>query len=275
MSCRNTRGKASANYKEVTVGTELFVELDRYQRHSECLTAPTIYALDAQPVTKPLLVPWPSTVHDPVTCHSPRAEHRGSVYFSQIYGVIFKTKGPNSSTSLTNIHRNREMNREMCWRGIHFPCPTAETCRRAPRKSRVRKKKRETGRKTTVNLTPFTPFKSPFSSESRVKITLWLRLWSWKRRTNTGSYNAALGKSKQATYSVKTVWETSVWGMSLLFSKKTKKKNKTKPTSHNLCTGRHVPSLQRTWALHCLWTLLQKILALHQMCINPQLRIVP
>lgn len=33
----------------------------------------------------------------------------------------------------------------------------------------------------TVNLTPFTPFKSPFSSESRVKITLWLRLWSCSR----------------------------------------------------------------------------------------------
>lgn len=36
-----------------------------------------------------------------------------------------------------------------------------------------------------VYLTPFTPFKSPFSSESRVKITLWLRLWSWGRTKKT------------------------------------------------------------------------------------------
>lgn len=36
-----------------------------------------------------------------------------------------------------------------------------------------------------VHLTPFTPFKSPFSSESRVKITLWLRLWSWGRTKKT------------------------------------------------------------------------------------------
>lgn len=44
----------------------------------------------------------------------------------------------------------------------------------------------ETDRNTTArNLTPFTPFKSPFRSESRVKITLWLRLWSWRRPGNT------------------------------------------------------------------------------------------
>lgn len=36
-----------------------------------------------------------------------------------------------------------------------------------------------------MDLTPFTPFKSPFSSESRVKITLWLRLWSWGRTKKT------------------------------------------------------------------------------------------
>lgn len=43
--------------------------------------------------------------------------------------------------------------------------------------------KKDSGKRNsrTVNLTPFTPFKSPFSSESSVKITLWLRLWSWKK----------------------------------------------------------------------------------------------
>lgn len=44
MSCRNIGGQASANYKEVTVGTELFAELDRYQSSREYLAQLMIYA---------------------------------------------------------------------------------------------------------------------------------------------------------------------------------------------------------------------------------------
>lgn len=50
---------------------------------SKCLTLLMIYAHGGQRATTPLLVPPTSRVHDPVTRHSPQAQHKGSVYFLQ------------------------------------------------------------------------------------------------------------------------------------------------------------------------------------------------
>lgn len=107
---------------------------------------------------------WPS--------YSPRARHKGTVYLCEIYSL----KGENSSRLLQSVilctlnhrHRSLEMDRDML--AMHA----------LPNESWERRGEKREGRET-VNLTPFTPFKSPFSSESRVKITLWLRLWSCER----------------------------------------------------------------------------------------------
>lgn len=104
---------------------------------------------------RPSLYPQHQKVHDPVTRHWPQAQHRGGVYFCQIYSGIFWTQGSPSHTQQAHAQGQRNWS---CFR---------------------------------VYLTPFTPFKSPFSSESRVKITLWLRLWSWGRTKKTLSVAAS------------------------------------------------------------------------------------
>lgn len=47
-----------------------------------------IYALDAQQTTMSLHAPRAPRVPDPVTRHSPQAQHKDSVYFCKIYSVI-------------------------------------------------------------------------------------------------------------------------------------------------------------------------------------------
>lgn len=188
MSCRNTGGQASANYEEVTGGTELF----------GCLTPLTIYALDGKRATTPLLVPRTSKVHDPVSRHSPQAQHRGSVCFCQIYSVIFRTEGSPWSllpyTLSMHMHRSWEINGELT---RHLFSPSRGWAGPWGEESKEEEKTNTRKRNCfAVNLTPFTPFKSPFSSESRVKITLWLRLWSCERTQrrgkNAGSFNVAV-----------------------------------------------------------------------------------
>lgn len=94
--------------------------LDHIQSSRKCLTQLTIYALDGEPVTTPLLVPQTSKVHDPVTRHSPQAQHRGSVYSCQIYSVIFSIGSfslapwsPLPDTRNMRMHRTWEINGEL------------------------------------------------------------------------------------------------------------------------------------------------------------------
>lgn len=53
----NTQEDKHQQITEVTVGTELFAELDHYQGPNKCLTPLTIYALDAEQVITPLYPP--------------------------------------------------------------------------------------------------------------------------------------------------------------------------------------------------------------------------
>lgn len=92
--------------------------LDHIQSSRKCLTQLTIHALDGEPVTTPLLAPQTSKVHDPVTRHSPQAQHRGSVYSCQIYSVLFSI-GSFFFWSLLpytlnmRMHRTSEINGEL------------------------------------------------------------------------------------------------------------------------------------------------------------------
>lgn len=94
--------------------------LDHIHSSRKCLTQLTIYVLDGETVTTPLLVPQTSKVHDPVTRHSPQAQHRGSVYSCQIYSVIFSigsfSSAPSSLPPYTlnmRMHRTWEINGEL------------------------------------------------------------------------------------------------------------------------------------------------------------------
>lgn len=163
--------------------------LDLYQTSRNCLTLLTIYALpDGKWATMHLLVPQPSKVHYPVTSCPIHPHHRSIVYLCQIYSAFFFIRecsspvpplsSPFTHSMCTEVERLMES-----WRGIYLPCLLALSWAvGGQRRDRGWKKRQHQEEKHfTVNLTPFTPFKSPFSSESRVKITLWLRLWSWKK----------------------------------------------------------------------------------------------
>lgn len=98
------KNKNQQTTKEVTGGTELFEELDRCLRPSKCFTTLSIYGLNAQQAPTPLLVPQTSRVHGPVIRLK---QHKSSVYFSEIYSVIFSffSKLPHlSSKSLNHRH---------------------------------------------------------------------------------------------------------------------------------------------------------------------------
>lgn len=88
---------------------------------------------------------------------------------------LFKRSSSLNSPSYSQAHKLKWMER------CAVPPPTLPrwAWKTQQRKKNNRRRKRSSFK---VNLTPFTPFRSPFSSESRVKITLWLRLWSWERR---------------------------------------------------------------------------------------------
>lgn len=126
----------------------------------------------------PLHAPLTPKVHDNLFKHNTKA-----VFISARFTVIVLTEKvlltPPSLPwlFLTHTYRSWGMTTEMCWWGIYFPCSTAATCHGGAQKTSRKIKS------FTINLTPFTPFKSPFSSESRVKITLWLRLWSCKKHS--------------------------------------------------------------------------------------------
>lgn len=127
-------------------------------------------------------------------------KHRGSVCFCQIYSVIFWTESSPWSllpyTLSMHMHRSWEINGELT---RHLFSPSRGWTGPWGEESKEEEEKETNTRKRNcfaVNFTPFTPFKSPFSSESRVKITLWLRLWSCKRTQrrgkNAGSFNVAV-----------------------------------------------------------------------------------
>lgn len=88
---RKQRGGTSANYKEVTAGTHLFAELDLHQQmpHS---SHTNLYSGDGLQAATPLVgTPKTVRVHDPVTRHSPLAQHKDTVYSGEIYSAVLCT----------------------------------------------------------------------------------------------------------------------------------------------------------------------------------------
>ncbi len=104
MSCRNTGGQASANYKEVTAGMELFAGLDGYQSSSEYLPPLTIYA---QRATTPTPVLYPKHQGFMTQLPATRLKHntKGLVFTSARFtvGALPSLSGLLSLTF--NVHR--------------------------------------------------------------------------------------------------------------------------------------------------------------------------
>lgn len=178
MSWRNTGGQ-TLNHKEVTVGTELFADLDHYQ--SSWFTPWTASG-------RPRPSVYPKHQGFMTQLLATRLKHDRKAVFTpaKIYSSIFWTESSAPSLrsllayTLTCTCAEVERLIETC-------ADEASIFSALLRSSAVGGEGRSSQRQRnslTVNLTPFTPFKSPFSSESRVKITLWLRLWSWKKTQN-------------------------------------------------------------------------------------------
>lgn len=131
-----------------------------------------------------LPVPLTSRVHGRVTRHSPQAKHERQCLLLQdlqcdllnreLSPVPLVSSRLRSTSTCTEVERLTERRAD---EASFFSVPLLSRGRGGSQRERERKHVRNRNC-ITVNLTPFTPFKSPFSSESRVKITLWLRLWS-------------------------------------------------------------------------------------------------
>lgn len=193
MSCRNTGGQASANYKEVTVGTGVICRTGSRPGFQQL--PHSVHDLRRRRLAGDHVPPRTPNIKGSRPCYSPLASsttQRQCLLLQDLQCDLLNRElspVPLVSFSLTldkHMHRSWEINRETRWRGVFFLCPAAEPGPRGESK-RERERKHVGNRNCiTVNLTPFTPFRSPFSSESRVKITLWLRLWSCNTKRGGG-----------------------------------------------------------------------------------------